>query len=180
MSELDGRLGPTWCRRRICPSGSQWVLMYDLQREHKKDILCRLPISRPGPTRKRAPRDIRFSPHTLTQSTSQACRRNRPPKSKSSSRSARHLTIQSSVDQMESRLDVARGQRHGGVEWIPEKNFPSSCALSSDQLQSQFRHSWCPVREVGHDQSRLPAFHVFKQLLPGCRGFSKSYQDHHH
>ena len=91
-------------------------------------------------------------------------------------RSARRLTIQSSVDQMGSRLDVARGQRHRAVEWIPEKNFPPSCVWSSDQLQSQPRHPWCPIREVGHDQSRLPAFHVFKQLLPGRRGSQRVIQ----
>ena len=80
---------------------------------------------------------------------------------------ASNPTIHSSTDQMESRFDVTKGQRRGEVLWIPEENLPSSCALSSDQLQSQFRHSWCPIKEVGHDQPRLPAFHVFKQVLPG-------------
>ena len=85
-------------------------------------------------------RYIRFLLHTFTQSTGQDCRRHSQPKS------CRILRgVGSPTDQMESRLDVAKGQLHRGVEWIPEENLLSSCALSSDQFQSQLRHSWCPI-----------------------------------
>ena len=49
---------------------------------------------------------------------------------------------------MESNRDGTKGQWHRGAEWIPEENLTSSCALSSDQLQSQLRHFWCPSGEV--------------------------------
>ena len=113
-----------------------------------------------------------FLLHILTQSSSQDCRRRSPPKSFCLLRCVRSPTIQSSVHQMESRSDVTKGQWHRRVEWIPDENIPSSCALSPDQFE---------IGEEGNYQPRRPALHIFKQLLPVCLlGFLKDLQDRHH
>ena len=121
-----------------------------------KDFSCRLPIFRQGTKRKRAPQR-----HSLLAARTHSIDQPRlsllnPIKSRRLS-DFRGQAIQSSVDQIESRLDMVREQRHRGVGWIPEENFPSSSALSSDQFQRQLTHDWCPIREVGHDQPRLSA-----------------------
>ena len=155
MSELDGRLGPTWCGRMIFPSGSEWVLMYDPQREHEKDILCRLPIPRP-------PR-IHSQLAARTQSTSQACRRNRPPK------------IESSLEgclQPVHPDPPRRGLEGNGIEvwsgYLRRISRPPARCLRTNSGASSDTPG-VPIGEVGNDQSRLPALHVCEQLLLACR-----------
>ena len=75
---------------------------------------------------------------------------------------------------------MTKEQRHCGVDRRHQENIPSSCTLPSNQFQCQLRHFSYPIREVGNDQPRLPAFHIFKLLLPGRPGFLKSYQGCHH
>ena len=146
VSELYGRLDPTWCRRMIFPSGSGWVLMYVPPREHK-DFFTWYP-------------DLpsRCKTETNACETLASC----------CTHSLYHPPIlQSSVDQMESHFNVTKGQRHCGVDRIPQEEVSSIRTLPSNQLQSQLRHSCCSIGEVGHDHTRLPAFHIFKQLHLG-------------
>ena len=109
-------------------------------------------------------RHVRFLLHTLSIDQPRLLL-SRAPTSCGLLRGVGSPTIQSSADQMESRLDVTKRQWHRGVEWISEENLPSSCALPSNQIPSELRHFWCPIGEVGDDQPRLPASDIFKQLL---------------
>ena len=126
--------------------------MCDLQRGHMKDFSHCPPIFRRGPRRKRA-RQI----HSLLAARAHSIDQPRlsssqPTKIVSSLlKNARSPDIQSSADQMESRLDVTKGQRHRGVEWIPDKNLTSSLRV---------------VRCLTINRM-FPAFHIFTQLLPG-------------
>ena len=63
------------------------------------------------------------------------------------------------------------------MEWIPEKNSPPSCTLSSGQLQSHPRHPWCPIRPRSIEASSFPRLQT---IAPWPARFSKSYPDHHH
>ena len=65
---------------------------------------------------------------------------------------------------MESRLDVTKGQWHRGVEWIPEENITSPARFLRTNSRAS-SNTPGPIGEVGHDQPRLPAFHILKQLL---------------
>ena len=105
VSELDGRLDPTWCRRIKVPSGSGYVLLCDSQRGHMKDFSHRPPIFRRGSKRKRAP-----GIHSLlaAHTTSQDCRRRSPPKSCSSLEDVSPAVRPGSTNQMESRRDVTK------------------------------------------------------------------------
>ena len=102
--------------------------MCDLQRGHMKDfhIVPRFSVEVQKGTERLG--CVRFLLHTLTQSTSQDCRRRSPPKSCRLLRGVRSPSVQSSINQTESRRDVTKGQWHRGVEWTPEENLTSSCA----------------------------------------------------
>ena len=135
------------------------------QRGHKKNFSFLLPIFRQG-ARKMVRSLLAARTHSIV-----------PPKLLLSS-PTRNVSLLEGCHQLDRedfhepdgfRLVVSKGQWHRGVEWIPDENLPSSCALSSDQFQSQLRHFRCPIGEVSNDQPRA--------WLPGI---SKSCQNGRH
>ena len=136
------------------------------QRGHKKDFHF-VPLTvRRGAKRKLAPGiHSLLAAHTHSIVSILECRLHGPPKPCRLLMGVSSPTVQSSVNLTESRPDVAKGQWYRGVEWVPDENLPFSCALSSDKCNSQLRH---PGVHLGNSQPRLPALHIFKQLLPSA------------
>ena len=160
MSELDGRLDPTQCRQMIFPSGSGWVLMYVPQREHKKDFLLGLPIFPQGAKRKLTP--VR---HLLL-----AARIHSTVWPKPSLSPPTKIVV--SVEEYQPpdhpefrRPDEVPLQRYQGatallIGHLRRRSRPPAFCLRTNSRASSDTSG--VQSGVGHNQPRLPAFHIFK------------------